>query len=147
MSARCERSRFWVSLRLDGSLHELEATLLDRHLGRCSTCRRFAEDTARHTHLLRARELDEGIGLDTEYAAHASARSRARLGTGAAAAAVAAIAASVVVAVGTGHPPTSGASAFAEAAPALLNDSLGAPRMPVRKPAGDSVRGQFGSLA
>jgi predicted anti-sigma-YlaC factor YlaD len=34
----CERARVWASLRLDGELSELEAALLDAHLGRCEEC-------------------------------------------------------------------------------------------------------------
>jgi anti-sigma factor RsiW len=38
----CARSREWASLRADGELSELEAALLDAHLGRCAECRAFA---------------------------------------------------------------------------------------------------------
>jgi anti-sigma factor RsiW len=38
----CARSREWSSLRADGELSELEAALLDAHLGRCAECRAFA---------------------------------------------------------------------------------------------------------
>src|SRR5438067_13020433 len=45
----CERARRWASLRVDHELSELESALLDSHLGRCRSCRRFArgiEDVA-----------------------------------------------------------------------------------------------------
>lgn len=38
----CARTRFWVSLRIDGELSQLEGALLDAHLGRCPECREFA---------------------------------------------------------------------------------------------------------
>jgi len=39
----CERARFWVSLRIDGELSELEGALLDAHLARCGACRAVAD--------------------------------------------------------------------------------------------------------
>ena len=45
----CERARRWASLRIDRELSELEAALLDNHLGRCRSCCAFAhgiEDVA-----------------------------------------------------------------------------------------------------
>jgi predicted anti-sigma-YlaC factor YlaD len=38
----CARARFWVSLRIDGELSQLEGALLDAHLVRCPDCREFA---------------------------------------------------------------------------------------------------------
>lgn len=38
-SQLCSRARFWGSLRLDGELSQLEATLLDAHLASCERCR------------------------------------------------------------------------------------------------------------
>jgi hypothetical protein len=38
----CARARFWVSLRVDDELSELEAALLDAHLARCGDCCEFA---------------------------------------------------------------------------------------------------------
>ena len=38
----CARARFWVSLRVDDELSELEAALLDAHLSRCADCCEFA---------------------------------------------------------------------------------------------------------
>jgi predicted anti-sigma-YlaC factor YlaD len=40
----CDRARRWASLRVDGELSELEAALLDAHLGRCDGCRAFARE-------------------------------------------------------------------------------------------------------
>lgn len=35
---RCDRARQWSSLRADGELSELEAVLLEKHLGSCGDC-------------------------------------------------------------------------------------------------------------
>ncbi len=58
-SARCERSRESVSLRLDGMLSVFEGALLDRHLRRCASCRAFAAATAAQTDLLRTAPLEQ----------------------------------------------------------------------------------------
>src|SRR5947207_324425 len=50
----CARARFWVSLRLDGELSELEGALLDAHLGRCGDCAAFAGGSEATTVALRA---------------------------------------------------------------------------------------------
>src|SRR6185437_6146389 len=52
------RARFWVSLRLDDQLSELEGALLDGHLAGCPACRAFAEDSAVATDRLRAAPLE-----------------------------------------------------------------------------------------
>jgi hypothetical protein len=54
----CSRARFWVSLRLDDQLSELEEALLDAHLRGCSSCRSFADDSAVTTRELRAAPLE-----------------------------------------------------------------------------------------
>jgi ferric-dicitrate binding protein FerR (iron transport regulator) len=59
--ARCERSREWASLRLDGQLSTFETALLDRHLRRCSACRAFAEAATVQTQLLRSAPLEEPL--------------------------------------------------------------------------------------
>jgi predicted anti-sigma-YlaC factor YlaD len=41
-SRLCSRARFWVSLRLDDQLSELEGALLDSHLAACPACSDFA---------------------------------------------------------------------------------------------------------
>jgi hypothetical protein len=50
----CARARFWVSLRVDEELSELEGALLDAHLGRCADCREFARGAATSTSAMRA---------------------------------------------------------------------------------------------
>ena len=37
-SVLCERSREWISLRLDGELSELAEKMLESHLARCAAC-------------------------------------------------------------------------------------------------------------
>jgi hypothetical protein len=56
-SRLCSRARFWVSLRLDDQLSELEGALLDAHLVGCAGCRSFAEDSAVATERLRSEPL------------------------------------------------------------------------------------------
>jgi hypothetical protein len=50
----CARARFWVSLRVDDELSELEGALLDAHLVRCADCREFALGTDASTAAIRA---------------------------------------------------------------------------------------------
>jgi predicted anti-sigma-YlaC factor YlaD len=50
----CARARFWVSLRVDDELSELEVALLDAHLARCADCREFAVGTEASTSAVRA---------------------------------------------------------------------------------------------
>jgi anti-sigma factor RsiW len=50
----CARARFWVSLRVDGELSELEGALLDAHLARCVHCREFALAADASTTAIRA---------------------------------------------------------------------------------------------
>jgi hypothetical protein len=57
-SRLCSRARFWVSLRLDGQLSELEGALLDAHLAGCPACSAFAEESAVATDRLREEPLE-----------------------------------------------------------------------------------------
>jgi Putative zinc-finger len=50
----CARARFWVSLRVDDELSELEAALLDAHLSRCGDCCEFALGAAASAAAIRA---------------------------------------------------------------------------------------------
>ena len=52
-SLLCERTRGWLSLRLDGELSEFERALMDAHLGCCAECRAFEVDVAAFTTALR----------------------------------------------------------------------------------------------
>jgi hypothetical protein len=49
----CDRSRAWISLRLDDELSRFEHVLLGAHLALCSDCRKFADDVAWQTASLR----------------------------------------------------------------------------------------------
>jgi predicted anti-sigma-YlaC factor YlaD len=60
---RCERARFWASLRADGELSELESALLDAHLARCSSCRTFALRSDEIVGGLRAARLERPAPL------------------------------------------------------------------------------------
>jgi len=57
----CDRSRAWISLRLDDELSRFEHVLLGAHLALCSDCRRFAEDVAWQTRVVRGAPLEELI--------------------------------------------------------------------------------------
>jgi ferric-dicitrate binding protein FerR (iron transport regulator) len=59
----CERARAWASLRTDGELSELESALLDAHLGRCESCRTFAEGIEAVAAALRTAQLQQPVPL------------------------------------------------------------------------------------
>lgn len=65
-SRLCSRARFWVSLRLDGQLSELEGALLDAHLAGCPDCRSFADEASLTTARLRTEALEtlEPVRID-----------------------------------------------------------------------------------
>jgi len=54
----CDRSRAWISLRLDDELSRFEHVLLGAHLALCSDCRKFADDVAWQAESLRAAPLE-----------------------------------------------------------------------------------------
>ena len=57
-SVLCERSREWISLRLDGELSELAEKMLESHLARCAGCRAFESDAVATTRLVRTASLE-----------------------------------------------------------------------------------------
>jgi len=57
VSQLCERAQAWASLRADGELSELEAALLDGHLGRCTRCGELARGLESVAGALRAARL------------------------------------------------------------------------------------------
>jgi predicted anti-sigma-YlaC factor YlaD len=145
-SVGCQRTRFRVSLRLDGVLPHLEAILLDRHLRRCVACRRFADAAERDTMLLRSAEPEvlEGTVVFGETVRN-PARILARRGIATAAVGLAAVAASIALTVGTRTPSPDQAVLRASAAATLQDDSLGVQRVSLRRPgASDFVRGVLG---
>jgi Putative zinc-finger len=54
----CDRSRAWISLRLDDELSRFEHVLLGAHLALCRDCRRFADDVAWQTQAVRGAALE-----------------------------------------------------------------------------------------
>ena len=54
----CERSREWISLRLDGELSELAEKMLESHLARCAACRSFEGDVEVTSRLVRTAPLE-----------------------------------------------------------------------------------------
>src|SRR5262245_45290056 len=54
----CDRSRAWISLRLDDELSRFEHVLLGAHLALCRDCRRFADDVAWQTQAIRSVSLE-----------------------------------------------------------------------------------------
>jgi anti-sigma factor RsiW len=57
-SVLCERSREWISLRLDGELSELAEKMLESHLARCAGCRAFERSVEDTTRLVRTAPLE-----------------------------------------------------------------------------------------
>ena len=57
-SVLCERSREWISLRLDGELSELAEKMLESHLARCAACRVFESDVDVTSRLVRTAPLE-----------------------------------------------------------------------------------------
>jgi len=57
-SVLCERSREWISLRLDGELSELAEKMLESHLARCAPCRAFESDVDVTSRLVRTAPLE-----------------------------------------------------------------------------------------
>src|SRR5579859_364694 len=54
----CDRSRAWISLRLDGELSKFEHVLLGAHMAMCRDCRRFADDVEWQTRAIRSAGLE-----------------------------------------------------------------------------------------
>ena len=73
-SRLCSRARFWVSLRLDDQLSELESALLDAHLAGCGSCRSFAADAAVTTAGLRAAPLEHHASVAVSVPRRRAAR-------------------------------------------------------------------------
>ena len=57
-SVLCERSREWISLRIDGELSELAEKMLESHVARCAGCAAFESDLAATTRLVRTTPLE-----------------------------------------------------------------------------------------
>ena len=96
----CDRSRAWISLRIDGEISQFESVLLRSHLRACSECRGFADDVAWQTEGLRTSPL-ERLGGVIEIPRRSWSRRAIEVGTAAAAVAAAAIA--LVIGIGGSH--------------------------------------------
>ena len=72
----CDRTRLWISLRLDGELSELESRLLTAHLVRCAECRRYETAVSGATLTLRTEPL-----VPLEHTVGLPQARRRRLGT------------------------------------------------------------------
>jgi len=73
-SRLCSRARFWVSLRLDDQLSELESALLDAHLAGCIPCRSFAADADVTTAELRTAPLERHASVGVSVPRRRTAR-------------------------------------------------------------------------
>lgn len=54
----CDRSRAWISLRLDDELSKFEHVLLGAHMAMCRECRRFTEQVEWQTRMIRSSGLE-----------------------------------------------------------------------------------------
>jgi hypothetical protein len=88
----CDRSRSWISLRLDDELSKFEHLLLGAHLAVCRDCRRFADDVEWQTKSLRAVALEPVTRPITIPAARSWRRPALGVSTAAVAASIAAFA-------------------------------------------------------
>jgi predicted anti-sigma-YlaC factor YlaD len=107
----CEHARERLSLQLDDELSAHEATLLDRHLGRCGSCAAFASEVREYTQLLRATPLEPAppVWLHQRPAARHVA---ARVAAVTAAAAAAVLVAVSTVPLGNGHSAATASVGF-----------------------------------
>ena len=123
----CDRSREWISLRLDGEISQFEHVLLRSHMLICSDCRRFAYDVNWQTNALRCAPL-EPLGRAVTIPRRGWTRRAIEIGTAATAAAAAAVA--LAVGVGGSHArPTVPQPQFREPATAFDNESRGLKRI------------------
>lgn len=138
----CDRSRAWISLRLDDELSKFEHVLLGAHLAVCRDCRRFEHDVTWQTSALREAPL-ERPSLPVSIPSTRTWRWPA-LGVS-----TAAVAASVLaLAIGLRSPgparPASGGP-LSTAAPAKRADALGSrgegEARTVHMPGGIALRG------
>jgi anti-sigma factor RsiW len=134
----CDRSRAWVSLRLDGEISELEGFMLESHLARCEACRAFAAEAVGFTTRLRTAELEPLERPVSLPVARRSARRAVQFGAAAALVAASVGLGSLFGAVGTGrsHAPTrprlnDGEPAAVTQIPVSFDsDSQGLPQVP-----------------
>jgi hypothetical protein len=111
----CDRSRAWISLRLDDELSKFEHLLLGAHLAVCRDCRRFEDDVEWQTRSLRAVALEPVTRPITIPAARSWRRPALGVSTAAVAASIAALA------IGFHGPST---PRPADSAPTLAKNAL-----------------------
>lgn len=150
---RCERSREWASLRLDGMLSIFESALLERHLRRCADCRSFASAVSTQTELLRSAELEEpGRRVEIAGRRHTGRR---RGAVGAALVAVVAAAAAVFAVTPGAHQGGSAESARVNSPVFVVvparptpNSDIEVPRLTVQPAsiADGPIRGEYFNL-
>jgi predicted anti-sigma-YlaC factor YlaD len=123
----CERARSWVSLRADSELSELESTLLDAHLDRCSSCRTFARRAQEIAVTLRGARLERPalLALRPQRARRTGLRALQ-----VAAAVVVVVSAGVIAMVSGPSRPTAAAKPVAMVAGADSPDALRTLRRP-----------------
>jgi hypothetical protein len=127
--AVCDRSRAWISLRLDGEISQIESALLRAHLSVCADCRSFGDDVAWQTEQLRAASLQRRQIPVSIPRRRSFARRPLEVGTAIAAAAAASIA--LVVGIGGSHNrPDVRQPRVAPTTFGLTSDSLGLPTAP-----------------
>jgi predicted anti-sigma-YlaC factor YlaD len=107
----CEQARERLSLQLDDELSAHEATLLERHLGRCGACAAFASEVREYTQLLRTTPLEPAppFWLQSRPAAR---RVAARVAAVTAAAAAAVLVAVSAVPLSSGHSAATASAGF-----------------------------------
>ena len=136
----CDRSRAWISLRLDDELSRFEHVLLGAHLALCRDCRRFADDVAWQTQALRGAPL-EPLSFPVTIPSRRPRRWPALgISTGAVAASIFALAVGL-----RGAAPSHASSPLSTAKPAQRADHLSNQQttdvLVVHMPGGLAVRG------
>jgi hypothetical protein len=98
----CERTREWVSLRLDAELSEFECALMNAHLACCESCREFEAEVAAITGELREAALQPFERVVSLPVARRIAFGRVKIASAAAAVFVAAVLGGVIGTVSGG---------------------------------------------
>src|SRR4051794_38894043 len=119
----CDRSRAWISLRLDDELSRFEHVLLGAHMAMCRDCRRFADDVAWQTQAIRSAGLVPLSGPVTIPARHGWRWPALGVSTAAVAASLAALA------IGLRGPSPQQPASPVQRAP-RVEDTLGVQRVP-----------------
>ena len=114
----CDRSRAWISLRLDDELSRFEHVLLGAHMAMCRDCRRFADDVDWQTQAIRSAGFERLTSPVTVPTRHGWRWPALGVSTAAVAASLAALA------IGLRGPSTPQPSPPAPR-PAKIGDTLG----------------------